>query len=53
LASSHPHHKHIPPNIKRNRIPAPQMSFIQANLPVLIQEIEDLIKELVNESDEL
>lgn len=40
LASSHPHHKHIPPNIKRNRIPAPNMSFECCNLPVLIQEIE-------------
>lgn len=43
LASSHPHHKHIPPNIKRNRIPAPQMSFERPNLPELIQEIEGLI----------
>lgn len=45
LASTHPHHKHIPPNIKRNRIPAPQMSFTQSNLPVLIQEIEGLVRE--------
>ncbi|MEE4355379.1 MAG: DUF6516 family protein, partial [Desulfococcaceae bacterium] len=44
LAENHPHHKHIPPNIKSNRIPAPQLSFRQANLPVLIQEIETLIK---------
>lgn len=44
LASTHPHHKHIPPNIKRNRIPAPQMSFTRPNLPVLIQEIEKLIQ---------
>jgi hypothetical protein len=28
LARSYPHHKHIPPNIKRNRIPAPQMSLL-------------------------
>lgn len=48
LASSHPHHKHIPPNIKRNRVPAPQMSFTQPNLPVLIQEVEALIKQIVN-----
>jgi hypothetical protein len=46
LASTHPHHKHVPPNIKRNRIPAPQMSFTQPNLPILIQEIENLIQEL-------
>ena len=44
LASSHPHHKHIPPNIKRNRIPAPQMSFERPNLSEIIQEIEDLIR---------
>lgn len=45
LASTHPHHKHIPPNIKQNRIPAPLMSFTEPNLPVLIQEIEGLITE--------
>ena len=27
LQSTYPHHKHIPPNIKQNRIPAPDMSF--------------------------
>jgi hypothetical protein len=45
LESSHPHHKHIPPNFNRNRIPAPQMSFTQPNIPVIIKEIEELIKE--------
>ena len=44
LASTFPHHKHVPPNIKRNRIPAPEMSFSEPNLPVLIQEIEALIQ---------
>ncbi len=44
LQSSHPHHKHIPPDIKHHRIPAPQMSFTQPNLPVLIGEIEELLK---------
>ncbi|MCP4681640.1 MAG: hypothetical protein GY864_04845 [Desulfobacterales bacterium] len=44
LAVSHPHHKHIPPNIKSNRIPAPQLSFTQPNLLVLIQEIETLVR---------
>ncbi len=43
LASTHPHHKHIPPDIKHNRIPAPNMSFTQPNLPELILEIEQLI----------
>ena len=48
LASTFPHHKHLPPNIKRNRIPAPEMSFTQPNLSVLIQEIEALIQETTN-----
>ncbi len=46
LAENHPHHKHIPPNIKQNRILAPQMSFARPNLPVLIKEIEELIREV-------
>jgi len=41
LASTHPHHKHIPPDIKHNRIPAPELSFTQPNLPFLMQEIID------------
>jgi hypothetical protein len=40
LASTHPHHKHIPPDIKHNRIPAPGLSFSQPNLPFIIAEIE-------------
>ena len=40
LASTHPHHKHVPPDIKHNRIPAPGLSFTQPNLPRLIEEIE-------------
>ncbi|NHZ72341.1 MAG: hypothetical protein GWP17_04560 [Aquificales bacterium] len=43
LASTHPHHKHVPPDIKHNRIPAPGFSFTQPNLPLLIQEIERLL----------
>ena len=43
LASTFPHHKHIPPEIKRNRIPAPNISFEHPNLPVLIQELESLL----------
>ncbi len=39
LAATHPHHKHVPPNIKRNRISAPHISFTEANFPVLIEEI--------------
>ncbi len=40
LASTDPHHKHIPPNIKRHRVPAPDISFSRPNLPFLIEEIE-------------
>ncbi|NJP10764.1 MAG: hypothetical protein HC866_15870 [Leptolyngbyaceae cyanobacterium RU_5_1] len=43
LASTFPHHKHIPPEIKRNRIPAPNISFTHPNLAGLIQEIEVLV----------
>jgi hypothetical protein len=43
LASTHPHHKHIPPNVKHNRVPAPGLSLTQPNLPALIQEIESLL----------
>jgi uncharacterized protein DUF6516 len=45
LASTHPHHKHILPDIKHHRIPAPDMSFTQPNLPALIREIGELLKE--------
>lgn len=50
LASTHPHHKHIPPDIKHNRIPAPTMSFTRPNLPSLIQEIEELITKIKSET---
>jgi hypothetical protein len=40
LDSTHPHHKHIPPDIKHHRVPAPGLSFDSPNLPFLIQEIE-------------
>ena len=50
LQETHPHHKHVPPDIKHNRLPAPGMSFTQPNLPLLIQEIESLIDEIDQES---
>lgn len=43
LASSHPHHKHVHPNIKRHRIPAPGLRFDEPNLPFLIREIKELL----------
>lgn len=43
LASTHPHHKHVPPDIKHNRIPAPNLTFTAPNLPFLIEEIEQTV----------
>jgi hypothetical protein len=43
LALSFPHHKHIPPDIRHHRIPAPNMSFSKPNFPELIREAEELI----------
>ena len=45
LALNHPHHKHVPPDIKHKRIPAPTLSFTQPNLPFLINEVEQLLGE--------
>jgi len=43
LASTHPHHKHIPPDIKHHRLPAPNLTFTASNLPFLIEEIEQTL----------
>lgn len=42
LQSTHPHHKHIPPDIKHHRIPAPELSFNQPNIPWLVEEASKL-----------
>ncbi len=39
LQATHPHHKHLPPDIKHHRIPAAGLSFREPNLPFLIEEI--------------
>jgi hypothetical protein len=39
LDSTAPHHKHIPPDVKHHRLPAPGISFEQPNLLSLIAEI--------------
>jgi len=50
LAATFPHHKHLPPDIKRHRIPAPDLSFTHPNLPALIAEIErDLLQKTQDE----
>ena len=40
LASTFPHHKHVPPDIRRNRIPALSLRFTGPNLVAIIEEIE-------------
>jgi hypothetical protein len=42
LASTFPHHKHVPPDIKRNRVPAPGLRFDGPNLMLLVVEVERL-----------
>ena len=38
LQSKLPHHKHVPPDIKHNRVPAPEIHFDQPNIPWLVEE---------------
>ena len=42
LASTFPHHKHVPPDIRHNRIPASNLQFAHPNLIAIIEEIESL-----------
>lgn len=46
LAATFPHHKHVPPNIKRNRVLAPGFSFTKPNLPQIVDEIESLLRSM-------
>jgi hypothetical protein len=43
LAATFPHHKHVPPDIRRHRVRAPEMSFELPNLPFLIRELAALV----------
>lgn len=47
LASTFPHHRHEPPDIKHNRRPAPGISFTAPNLPTLIADCVALATEWV------
>lgn len=40
------YHKHLPPDMKHNRVPAPGMSFTRPNLLNLIPEIEILLQQI-------
>jgi hypothetical protein len=39
LAATHPHHKHLPADLRHHRVAAPGLSFTAPNLPFLIGEI--------------
>ena len=39
LASTFPHHKHMPPNLRDNRVPAPGISFASPNLDVVLEDV--------------
>jgi hypothetical protein len=39
LAATFPHHKHVPPNLRDNRVPAPGLSFEAPNLPAVLEEV--------------
>ena len=44
LQTTHPHHKHVPPDLKHHRVPAPDLDFSRPNLPFIIEEIEQLVQ---------
>lgn len=44
IASTFPHHRHEPPDIKHNRQPAPEITFRAPNLPTLIADCVELGK---------
>ena len=39
LATTFPHHKHIQPNLRDNRVPAPGISFELPNLDVVLEDM--------------
>ena len=43
LVSTLPHHKHVPPDIKRNRIPVSHLQSTKPNLAAIVEEVETLL----------
>ena len=39
LASTFPHHRHIPPNLRDHRVAAPGISFALSNLDVVLHDV--------------
>lgn len=44
LVPTFPHHKHVPPDMRNHRVPAPHLHFDHPNIPFLIQEVEDVLR---------
>lgn len=40
LASTFPHHKHLPPNLRDNRLPASGISFESPNLDLVVEDVQ-------------
>jgi hypothetical protein len=45
LASTFPHHKHVPPDLRHHRVPAPGISFQAPNLDVVLADVRRLISQ--------
>lgn len=39
LAATFPHHKHVPPNLREHRVPAPGIGFVSPNLDVVLEDV--------------
>ena len=39
LAATFPHHKHVPPDLRNNRVPAPGIGFDAPNLDVVLADV--------------
>jgi hypothetical protein len=50
LAVTFPHHKHVPPEIKRHRVPAREISFTRPNLPFLVEEVATQVETIQNDA---
>jgi len=39
LAATFPHHKHMPPDLRNNRVPAPGLGFAAPNLDAVLDDV--------------
>ena len=51
LASTFPHHKHVPPDLRNNRLPAPGIRFDAPNLDVVVTDVAKQYWREFKESD--